>query len=81
MVVESVMLVISLISHLPSTKRDPVTFITCTGPGIGISMGCRLAEWVTFLHMAVMAAVVMCRIRNPACTAASALGKERHVNG
>ena len=42
---------------------------------------CRLAEWVTFLHTAVMATVVMCRVRYPACTAASALGKERHING
>ena len=41
----------------------------------------RLAEWVTFLHTAVMATVVMCRVRNPACTAASALVKERYING
>ena len=40
-----------------------------------------LAEWVAFLHTAVMATVVMCRVRNPACTAASALGKERYING
>ena len=31
--------------------------------------------------MVVMATVVMCRARNPACTAASALGKERYING
>ena len=36
---------------------------------------------VTFLHAAVMATVVMCRVRNPACTATSALGKERYING
>ena len=44
-------------------------------------MMCRLAEWFTFLHTSVMATVVMCRVRNPACTAASALGKERYING
>ena len=42
---------------------------------------CRLAEWVAFLHTTIMATVVMCRVRNPACTAASALGKERYING
>ena len=31
----------------------------------------RLTEWVTFLHTAVMATVVMCRVRNPTCTATS----------
>ena len=36
---------------------------------------------VAFLHAAVMAAVVMCRVRNPACTVASALGKEHYING
>ena len=41
----------------------------------------RLAKWVTFLHTAVMATVVMCRVRNPACTATRALGKERYING
>ena len=30
---------------------------------------CRLAEWVAFLHAVVIATVVMCRVRNPACTA------------
>ena len=44
-------------------------------------MACRLAKWVAFLHKAVMATVVMCRVRNPACTATSALGKERYING
>ena len=39
---------------------------------------CRLAGWVTFLHTAVMATVVICRVRNLACAAASALGKERY---
>ena len=38
-------------------------------------MACMLAEKVTFMHTAVMATVVMCRVRYPACTAASALGK------
>ena len=42
---------------------------------------CRLAERVSFLRTAVMATVVMCRVRNPACTSASALGKERYING
>ena len=32
-------------------------------------------------YVEVMATVVMCRVRNPACTAASALGKERYING
>ena len=41
---------------------------------------CSLAKWVTFLHTAVMATVVMCRARNPACTAASALGKGGYIN-
>ena len=45
-----------------------------------------LAERVTILHTAVMATVVMCRVRNPACVAASALGKViskllRYING
>ena len=44
-------------------------------------MACRLAEWVAFLHTAVMATVVMYCARNPACTAASALWKERYING
>ena len=36
----------------------------------------------TFLHAAtVMATVATCLVRNPACTAASTLGKERHING
>ena len=30
---------------------------------------CRLAEWVAFLHTAVMTTVVLCRVRYPACTA------------
>ena len=34
-----------------------------------IMLACRLAEWVAFLHATVMATVVMCRVRNPACTA------------
>ena len=29
---------------------------------------CGLAEWVAFLHAVVIATVVMCRVRNPACT-------------
>ena len=41
----------------------------------------RSAERVAFLLTAVMATVVTRRVRNPACTAASALGKERHING
>ena len=41
----------------------------------------RLAEWVTFVHTAVMATLVMRRVRNPAYTAASSLVKERHING
>ena len=44
-------------------------------------VACRSAGWVTFLLTAVMATVVMCRVRNPACTATSALGKERYING
>ena len=48
---------------------------------ITLSSACRLAVRVMFLHMAVMATVVMCRVRNPACTAESALGKERYING
>ena len=32
-------------------------------------LACRLAEWVAFLHAVVIATVVMCRVRNPACTA------------
>ena len=49
--------------------------------GYIITVACRLAEWVTFLHMAVMATVVMCRVRNPAGTATSALGKGSFING
>ena len=33
------------------------------------SLACRLAEWVAFLHAVVIATVVMCLVRNPACTA------------
>ena len=33
------------------------------------TLACRLAEWVAFLHAVVIATVVMCRVRNPACTA------------
>ena len=44
-------------------------------------MGCRLIEWVTFLYTTVMETVVMFSVGNPACTAASALGNERHING
>ena len=47
-------------------------------------MACGMAEWVTFLQSAVMATVVVCRVRNPAGTAPSALGKElciwRYIN-
>ena len=32
-------------------------------------LACRLAEWVAFLHAVVVATVVMCRVRNPVCTA------------
>ena len=39
----------------------------------------QFAEWVAFLRTAVVAIVVMCR--NPACTAARAVGKERYING
>ena len=46
-----------------------------------IISACRLAEWMVFLDSVVMATVVTCRVRNPACTAASALGKERYING
>ena len=42
---------------------------------------CRLVEWVKFLHEEVMATVIMCGVRNPACTSKSALGKERYING
>ena len=38
------------------------------------SLACRLAEWVALLHMALMATVVMCRVRNPSCTAISKKG-------
>ena len=48
---------------------------------LGGDVACRTAEWVAFRGMAVMATVVMCRVRNPACTATSALGKERYING
>ena len=34
-----------------------------------------------FLHTSAMATVVMCRVRNPACTATSTLWKERYING
>ena len=44
-------------------------------------MARRLAEWITFPHTAVMATVIMCRVRNLAFTATSALGKERYING
>ena len=40
------------------------------------------ADWPNGLSSClVMATVVMCRVRNPACTATSALGKERYING
>ena len=32
------------------------------------------------LHSYIMATVAMCGVRNPACTATSALGKERYIN-
>ena len=32
-------------------------------------LACRLAEWVAFLHAVIIATVVICRVRNPACTA------------
>ena len=38
------------------------------GPGnkiYTIYIACSLTEWVAFLHTAVMATVVMCRVRNP----------------
>ena len=41
----------------------------------------QVVEWVTFLQTEVMATVVMCRVRNPVCTAKGAHGKERYING
>ena len=38
----------------------------------------RLAEWVAFLHATVIATVVMCRVRNPTCTARE---RPRIING
>ena len=35
---------------------------------ISAIMGCKLAQRVAFLRMTVKATVVMCRVRNPACT-------------
>ena len=46
-----------------------------------IFLKCRLAEWVAILQTEIVATVVMCRVRNPACTSSSALGKERYRNG
>ena len=40
-----------------------------------------LAERVAFLLTEAMTTVVMCRVRNPDCTAAIALSKERYING
>ena len=40
---------------------------------------CRLAEWAVLLQTAITA-IAMLRVRNPARTAASALGKERYIN-
>ena len=41
-------------------------------------MAYKVAKLVAFLHTAVMATVVMCRVRNPACTATSALEGALH---
>ena len=48
----------------------------CLSKGSEKTKTCRLAEWVAFLHAVVIATVVMCRVRNPACTA-----RERYING
>ena len=42
---------------------------------VRISSACRSAERVTFRGTTVMATVVTCRVRNPACTATSTLGE------
>ena len=48
---------------------------------IDINIGVQVSSEGCVPVTAVMATVVMCRVRNPACTAASALGKERYING
>ena len=56
-------------------------FGDCSSSGtVLLFLSCRLAERVAFMHTAVIATVVICRVRNPACTVASALGKERYIN-
>ena len=42
-------------------------------------LACGLANWIAFLHTAVMAVTLML-VQNPACTAISALGKEHYIN-
>ena len=46
-----------------------------------VNILCSTAERVAFLHAVLMATVIMCRVRNPACTAASVLEKENFITG
>ena len=69
----------NLFQHLFPLSPERGGFIRW--PVTNNSIWIRLADWVAFLHTAVMEAVVMCRDRNPACTATGALGKERYING
>ena len=52
-------------------------FFNCNQFGDCIVIECTelLAEWVVFPNAAVMVTVLMCRVRNPVCTAESALGR------
>ena len=61
--------------YLTALKDSPVAKGACASLSV-IGFHSASAEWVAFLHTAVMA-VAMCRVRNPACTA----GKERYING
>ena len=58
-----------------------ITFNRCQVEGILNVEGLEVGRMVAFLHTVVIATVITCRVRNPACTASSALGKEGYVNG
>ena len=64
-----------------NNKYSQISNYTCTIESLGYITAHGLAVRVAFLHAAVMAKVVTCRVRNPACSATSALGKERYING
>ena len=53
---------LNFIHYAPSVQR--IFGQTCYS-----LFGVRIADWAAILHAAVIAAVAMCRVRNPACTA------------